>query len=669
MRSSGMGLNSDMNTPAEWLRLSSGPLTLYFDPTTVSLRRLRVGDVEVVQRIYGAVRDRLWGTVPSRITALDVETNDDEFKLYVDVLCREKEIDFSWRGTITGDANGVVRFRMEGTANSTFWRNRIGLCVLHPIPECTDRPCTVRTTEGSVTATRFPDLISPHQPFLRMQTIAHEVFPGTWAELQFDGDTFEMEDQRNWTDASFKTYSTPLALPYPVKMHTGTHIVQTVTLTLLAASSDSVLSGPRYAAPSLRPSMPSPSDTAPPTTLRLSGTPPLPLPLIGIGAVSHDVPLSSMEIACLKALSLSHLRLELLFSDKGWKLKLRRATEEAKALEVRLEIALFLTVQAAEELADLSAALEILKPPVLRWLVFQEGNMVTQAQHVRAVRSHLRHMTPDAEIGGGTDAYFAELNRTRPPVDSLDCVCYSISPQVHAFDTVSLVENLRGQSETVRSAQAFCPGLPIVVSPVTPKPRVRPEAAAGTENNCSDGELPASVDARQCSLFGAGWTLGSLKALCESGVHSVTYYETTGWRGVMETATGSPLPQSFPSLPGSVFPLYQVLADIGQFAGGFVLPLEVSAPQCIAAMALHFENRRAVLCANLTGNPQKCRLFVPDSINRVSCRQLDAASVERSLRMAVPGARLDSDRVVEAHGGMVEAALPAFAYARLSWEE
>ena len=34
----------------------------------------------------------------------------------------------------------------------------------------------------------------------------------------FNGETFEMEDQRNWTDASFKTYCTPLSLPYPIKI-------------------------------------------------------------------------------------------------------------------------------------------------------------------------------------------------------------------------------------------------------------------------------------------------------------------------------------------------------------------------------------------------------------------------------------------------------------------
>ena len=36
-----------------------------------------------------------------------------------------------------------------------------------------------------------------------------------------EGDTFEMEDQRNWTDASYKTYVRPLALPWPYTLAGG----------------------------------------------------------------------------------------------------------------------------------------------------------------------------------------------------------------------------------------------------------------------------------------------------------------------------------------------------------------------------------------------------------------------------------------------------------------
>ncbi len=41
---------------------------------------------------------------------------------------------------------------------------------------------------------------------------------------------FETEDQRNWTDASFKTYGTPLELPFPVSIENGTRVRQSVRL-------------------------------------------------------------------------------------------------------------------------------------------------------------------------------------------------------------------------------------------------------------------------------------------------------------------------------------------------------------------------------------------------------------------------------------------------------
>jgi hypothetical protein len=93
------------------------------------------------------------------------------------------------------------------------------------------------------------------------------------------------------------------------------------------------------------------------------------------------------------------------------------------------------------------------------------------------------------------------------------------------------------------------------------------------------------------SLFGAVWTLGSIKYLAERGVESVTYYETTGWRGLLETDAGSPLPVKFPSLSGSVFPVYHVLADLGD-----------------DSLAVRSGSRTRLLVANMTDSVQSVRL-------------------------------------------------------------
>ena len=45
-----------------------------------------------------------------------------------------------------------------------------------------------------------------------------------------------MEDQRNWTDASYKTYVRPLALPWPYTLAAGAKFEQAITLTVTGRS-------------------------------------------------------------------------------------------------------------------------------------------------------------------------------------------------------------------------------------------------------------------------------------------------------------------------------------------------------------------------------------------------------------------------------------------------
>ena len=108
-------------------------------------------------------------------------------------------------------------------------RNRIGLCVLHPCRECAGSPARATLTDDSCFELAFPEVIAAEQPmrgFENLAGLAHEVAPGIWAEVRFAGEVFETEDQRNWIDASFKTYSTPLILPFPAEVTAGTRIRQ-----------------------------------------------------------------------------------------------------------------------------------------------------------------------------------------------------------------------------------------------------------------------------------------------------------------------------------------------------------------------------------------------------------------------------------------------------------
>jgi hypothetical protein len=386
-----------------------------------------------------------------------------------------------------------------------------------------------------------------------------------------------------------------------------------------------------------------------------------PLPRLGLGIASHGQPLSPAELARLKALNLSHLRVDLHLSQPDYRAALRRATAEARALEVPLEAALILSDAADAELTSLVRELEQHRPPVWAWLIFHTGEKSTSERWIRLAREHLSAYDPKALIGGGTNLYFTELNRGRPPGESLDLVCYSINPQVHAFDNGSLVETLEAQASTVESARQYIGDRPLAITPITLKPRSNPDAT-GPEPEPAPGELPGSVDVRQMSLFGAGWTAGSLKYLGESRVHSATFYETTGWHGVMETESGSPLPDRFRSLPGAVFPLYHVLADVGEFAGGEVLRTTSSSPLHVDGLALRKDGRTRMILASFSPEPQS--VTVQGLEGFVQVRPLDETNAEAAIQSPEVFRSRPGERVGTSGGQLVVELLP-FAILRI----
>src|SRR5579859_7400836 len=118
------------------MSLHAGPLSLIFEEG--DLRYIKLGNREIIRRIYAAIRDQNWGTVSPVLSNLEIKHDDDSFQISYDVENKQSSlgIDFAWKGTISGDSQGTITFRMDGEAHSTFMRNRIGFCVLHPIREC-----------------------------------------------------------------------------------------------------------------------------------------------------------------------------------------------------------------------------------------------------------------------------------------------------------------------------------------------------------------------------------------------------------------------------------------------------------------------------------------------------------------------------------------------------
>lgn len=620
-------VTSDDRTSAQHRLLCAGPLTMRFDGG--DLRYIKLGDREIIRRIYVAVRDRNWGTVPSEISNLKSEIAETSYRIRYTSTHRQCNIHFEWQAEIVGAADGSIRFTFDGEAKSTFLRNRIGFCVLHPIRECVGAKCRARYTNGREKELVFPDTIAAEQPVTNLHDLAglsHEIEPGVWAELEFEGDVFEMEDQRNWIDASFKTFCTPLRMPFPVKVKQGTRVKQEVRLKLLGVGPKQQDRVGRVPTPSMTRGESAISSFDSTVVTITAQEESRRLPAVGLVSSLESGVTDEHSLRRLQALHLTHLRVDVRASDAESSVHLTGQSSDAEVLGHQIEPAIHL-----DDLADWSSPdaylealanqLRIAQTPLARILVFGLGvEHCSSVEGLRLARKHLGVL--GIPIGGGTNADLYQLNLQRPPTD-VDFICWSMNPQVHAFDNASIAETPEAATQQIASVRTYFPGKPLVVSPVTLKPRFNP-VATGVEPAVPPGELPPQVDPRQLSLFAAAWTLAMIKALAESGIDSVTFYETTGWRGVMETEAGSTLPAKFPSIAGAVFPLYHVLADVGEFAGGEVWRTEYSDLLSVASLCLQAGQRRRLMLANLSAEPRRMSLKYFDGIARA--RILDAST-------------------------------------------
>ncbi|MCO5221515.1 MAG: hypothetical protein M9947_08000 [Thermomicrobiales bacterium] len=576
--------------------LRAGPLTAELEHA--DLRYVRVGDIEIVRRLYFAVRDRNWGTVEPVYTAFEVDDRGDSFRITIEAehVDPSSGVDFAWSGIIEGTPEGTIRYEMEGAPRTAFLRNRIGFCVLHPA-ELAGAPAWTDTPDGRVESF-FPELISPHQPFLDMESITHAAGENTTAEIRFEGDLFEMEDQRNWTDASFKTYSTPLRVPYPVEVTPQQEIRQAVTIEVFGEGS------------SIGEDTGGQPDAL---TVDLSRTGSF--PVIGFGAGSNEA-LQNEDLERLRALAPAYLHAELDLGADDWRDSLRRAADRALALGAALNLSVVGRrgddggwAELAEATKLLPVALVFVFPPVHEVVTFPRDDLATHPETIAAARAAFTAAGSSVRIGGGTRAFFTELNRAVDflPVRELDVVTFTLNPQVHAFDNLSIMECISAQTDVVRSARAMAGERPLSVGPITLRQQWNPNATAAPPKPGPD-ELPPAVDPRQLSLFGAAWTVGSLKRMADEGVETATYFELTGWKGLIEHRERLTRRELFPSDPGQLFPVYHVFRAIARFAGGQSVWITVPNPFQAEALAVRNDGNLRVLVANLTEADQTIAL-------------------------------------------------------------
>jgi hypothetical protein len=415
--------------------------------------------------------------------------------------------------------------------------------------------------------------------------------------VRMEGDTFEMEDQRNWSDASFKTYVRPLALPWPYTLARGSSLAQSVKVTVQAAAADSV--APEEVA----------AVSAVPTRIRLNtdARDTRAVPQLGIGVRAADLDTALRHANALHALNPAYFVAHLDLRDDDPIGALPRFAQLSDAARVPYVLEVVLTgdgdptdqmqrVAAAASGLAAPVALQVSPAPDLKAVL--PGSPWPPCPSFDEVFSAARAAFPGTPVGGGTFAYFTELNRKRPPFAKLDYATFTSCPIVHAADDRSVMETLATLPFIAGSVTALAGGTPYRVGPSTIASRDNPYGAATLPNEAGRNAKRICLtdnDPRQRALYGAAWNLGYFAAFAAGGATHIALSELTGPRGLFDGTKPTPL--------------FQLLASLAAARGAKIANLTIEACRVpLAAFAAKQSGSTTLWIANLSVQPNHIEL-------------------------------------------------------------
>jgi D-apionolactonase len=580
-------------TSPESTPLKAGALTA--DLVAGGLRTIRYQGREVLRAIAYVVRDKDWGTFHPVISDFACHQDGHQFTVTYRARCINSELgqELEYETRITGNAKGLITFEVTAEPRTPFLTARCGFAVLHPLEGVVGQPAIIEHVDGSHEQAAFPDLIAPMQPFKEIRAIEHLVAPGITARCLMTGDVFEMEDQRNWSDASYKTYVRPLALPWPYVMESGVRNQQAVELLITNSSAGAAET----------------VDAKPDAPIQLEiGEPDGTFPQIGV-AIHPD------EIATVLAHPdvLKRLRPQLLLfhfdptagHGREHLAGFGEIAQIAEASQCALELVVPAQRNVKDELREIAAMASgaklklsaLLVSPAVDRQSTLPGRPWPSCPPLEEIYQAAREAFPGAAIGGGMLTYFTELNRKRPPVELLDFVSHCTCPIVHAADDLSVMQTLEAMPSITRSARAIMgKDKPYWIGPSTIGMRQNPYGSRVMNNPENRRITMTDHDPRQTSLFAAAWMIGYTASTAEGHLQVLTVGAMTGPLGLASTNSVGEI---------TYHPAFYAAQGLAAMGGRLRYRCRSSWPDAIAAVAgTDREGNRVAWIANLTGQNQ-----------------------------------------------------------------
>lgn len=563
--------------------LMAGPITAVLD--NGAIRTIRIHGAEVLRGISFLVRDKDWGTTAAAIDNLKVRQGKAGFTVTYTATCRDVTQAIRYDATIEATAKGTLKFSALATPLTDVVTNRTGFVVLHPLVGVVGTPVGIVHTTGKKERGRFPKFVSPGQPVFDIRSLKHTVVPGVTATVLMQGNKFEMEDHRNWMDASYKTYVCSLLDPWPYTLKQGEAFEQSISVMIEGKPADKSARGAKR------------------VTVALGGAKGK-MPLIGAAVPMGEADASLAASDAIMRAAPSHLVCQIDGREQGG----AKAAAAFHALSVKtgkpvtLEIILPAKDSADEEVAAIAREVAAggLKPTAV--VVSHVHDLKsfqpetprpwgpTYEEMALAVRKHFSGVA----VGGGMLSYFTELNRKPVAKGVFDFVTHTVCPIVHAADDVSVMETLESMPSIIASTRNMIGKTPYHLGPSGISARDNPYGAAVAANPDNARVCLSDRDPRQRGLFAAAWNVGLVAAAARGGLDAIALGALTGPQGVIDGER--------------LRPAYHVLAGLAPASGLKRIETQSSATSAVEAVAFQGKQGPVLWLANLTTDQQDVKV-------------------------------------------------------------
>jgi len=588
MRPSLIYFGTDEPLPTD-RKFSAGALTLHL--VDGAIRRLCWHGVEVVRGIACPIRDENWATHASLLADESITQSRGGFEIRQVRRIADDALRVSL--VFKASSDGIFQATAEMVAARDFVTNRAGFTLLHPLRGVAGTALSITHPDGATTASQFPLLISPGQVADRIAGLRHSV-DGINAEIAFTGEVFEMEDQRNWSDASFKTYCRPLSLPRPYRLHAGETYRQEIAIRFQGTPTKS------------------PSASAPAGAVLEwrdgAGT----VPRLAVTMEDGTLPDVGARGLC-RLLKPAILQLRVTPQTAAAVCESAKALSVTSPAEIELEIVVPSTDDPQTALvrvaADCKKALlvvaRVLALPESYLQSYQPGGPWPAGPTPRELVPHARGAFPDAGIGSGVLTYFPELNRCRP--DPCDYVTHGATAITHAADDDTVIENLEGLSHVLKSGRALAGERDYRLGLAAIGMRSNPYGSGVVENVRQNRVAMAGADPRQRGLFAAAWAVGAVAATEGHRVSSLALSALVGPFGAIYRREAWPQPGYQESGTVMVYPIFHVLRFLSAMGGAARLSMP-PAGNGIVGVASQDHSQVRLMIANLGTNASSVQL-------------------------------------------------------------